>query len=60
VIKKTLAYFAKRTHDIKLQLLLATLYGLVSLFGTGGAIMIIIKARKLHKPTKVVKRAATM
>lgn len=57
LIKSTLAYFAKRTHDLQTQLLLASMYGLVSLFGVSGTVAILMKARKLNQPTKkAVKR----
>lgn len=49
MIKRILAYFAKRTHDVRLQLLLACLYGLVHLYGVTGGFAIILKARKLQQ-----------
>jgi hypothetical protein len=55
MIKRVLMYFGRKTHDVRVQLLCATLYGLVSLFGVGGAIAVILKARKLAKPRKVKK-----
>lgn len=47
MLKSFLRYCAKKSHDVKIQLLLATLYGLVDLFGITGAVAIIMKARKL-------------
>lgn len=47
MIPKILRYFAKRSHDVRIQLLLATLYGLTSIYGLSGALSIIMKARKL-------------
>lgn len=47
MIKNLLAYFAKKSHDVRTQLLLASIYGLVSLYGVTGAFAIILKARKL-------------
>lgn len=47
MIPKLLRYLAKRSHDVRIQLLLATLYGLTSIYGLGGALSIIMKARKL-------------
>jgi hypothetical protein len=56
LIKRLLMYFGRKTHDVRIQLLCATLYGLVSMYGIGGGIAIILKARKLAKPRKVVKK----
>jgi len=50
MIKSILKYFATKSHDVRIQLLCATLFGLVSIFGIGGALSIIMKARKLSKP----------
>jgi hypothetical protein len=55
MLKKILAYFGRKSHNVQVQLLCATLYGLISLFGIGGTIAIIMKARKVantrvHKP----------
>lgn len=58
MIKRTLAYFAKRTHDVRMQLLIATLYGLISLYGIGGTVAIMLKARKLSKMRKVKPNGA--
>lgn len=47
MILRLLRYFAKKSHDVRTQLLLASLYGLVSLYGVGGSVTIILKARKM-------------
>lgn len=49
MIKRLFAYFAKRSHDVRIQLLCATIYGLLSVFGVFGTIAIILKARKVSK-----------
>lgn len=64
-MRALLMYFGKKSHNIQVQLLCATLYGLLSIFGTGGTIAIILKARKLaaakHKPRKqVVKKVPVL
>ena len=46
MITAILKFFAKRTHNVQAQVLLATFYGLVSLFGVRGTIPIIMKMRK--------------
>lgn len=46
MIKKVLAFFARRSHNVKVQCLLATIYGLVSIFGIGGTINIMLKMKK--------------
>lgn len=50
MIKSILYFFAKRTHEVRTQLLLATLYGLVAIYGVGGGLSIILKAKKIAKP----------
>jgi hypothetical protein len=47
--------FAKKSHDVRIQLLCATLYGLFHIFGVGGALAIIMKARKMQQPRRVTK-----
>lgn len=54
MITKLLRYLARRSHDVRIQLLLATLYGLVSIFGLGGAVAILLKARKLSTTKRKV------
>lgn len=54
MIKYILRYFAKRTHDIRYQLLIGTLYGCVELFGVRGTILIMMKARKMKPPSRRV------
>ena len=39
-------YFAKKTKNVQAQVLLATFYGLLSLYGVGGTVPIILKMRK--------------
>jgi hypothetical protein len=51
-MKTILRYFAKKSHDVRIQLLLATIYGLLDLFGFGGTVAILIKARKLAAAKK--------
>jgi hypothetical protein len=55
--KRLIEYLARKTHNVQYQVLCATIYGLLHLFGIGGTIAIIAKMRKMHKPTtrKVVK-----
>jgi hypothetical protein len=48
-MKTILRYFANKTHDVRLQLLCASLFGLLELYGYSGAFAIILKARKLNK-----------
>lgn len=57
MIKKLIAYFAKRSHDVRVQAGLATIYGLISLFGIGGTFAIILKLRK--QAVKANKRKVT-
>lgn len=56
MIKAIIMYLGKRTKTVQVQLLCATLYGLVSLYGVGGAVAIVFKARKLTKTRKAVKK----
>jgi hypothetical protein len=52
-----LAKIAHKSHDVKIQLLLSTLYGSVTLYGIGGTVALVMKARKLSSVNKkVVKR----
>jgi hypothetical protein len=44
-ITAILAFFAKRSHNVKTQVLIASVYGLVSIFGVGGTIQIMLKMR---------------
>lgn len=46
-IGELIRYASKKSHDVQIQLLCATCYGLVDLYGLRGSIAIIIKARKL-------------
>lgn len=54
MIKRVIQYFGHRTHNIQVQLLCATFYGLVSLYGVFGSIAIFIKARKMAKRKSIV------
>lgn len=47
-MKTIIKYFAKRTHNIRLQLLCGTLYGLLDLYGFVGTFAILNKARKMQ------------
>jgi hypothetical protein len=47
MLKSVIRYFGKKTHNVRIQLLCATLYGLLELYGLGGTFAIIMKARKL-------------
>jgi hypothetical protein len=58
IITGILAFFAKKSHNLKTQVLLASVYGLVAIFGVGGTIQIMLKMRaqaekerKLHGKT---------
>ncbi len=53
MIKSLLRYFSKKTHDIRYQLLIGSLYGCIELYGVRGTILIMMKARKLQPPKKV-------
>ena len=46
-MKLLIRYLARKSHNVRLQLLYATLFGLLELYGLGGTIAIILKARKL-------------
>jgi len=48
MISKLIAYFAKRSHDVRVQVALAALHGCLSIFGVGGTIAIIIKLRRMQ------------
>lgn len=47
MLKAFIRYLAKKSHNVRLQLLYATLFGLLELYGFGGTVSIIMKARKL-------------
>jgi hypothetical protein len=57
MIYKLLKYAAKHSHNVKLQVLLACFYGLLSIFGVSGTILILMKARKLTSKPKQRKDA---
>ena len=52
MIKKLLAWSARRSHNVQLQAGLALLHGLIDIFGVGPTIAIIMKLRKLNKQRK--------
>jgi hypothetical protein len=56
MIIKLLAWSAKRSKDIRVQAALATIYGLISIFGVGPSILIVIKLRKQAKRQVVIKK----
>jgi hypothetical protein len=41
----TLAFFAKRSKNVTVQATLATIHGLVSIFGVGPAFVIVLKLK---------------
>jgi hypothetical protein len=54
MITFVLKWAAKRTHNIQAQAAFALLFGLVSIFGIKGTILIVMQLRKLkqrRKPT---------
>lgn len=54
LVKRILKHYAMKTHDVRIQVALSAFYGLVEIFGITGAILIIMKNRKLmvkKKPT---------
>lgn len=51
-MKTLLRYLSHKTHNVQIQLLCATLFGLLSLYGYGGTAAIILKARKLTTKKK--------
>ncbi len=55
-MKTILAYFAKRSHNVRVQVFLALFHGLLSIFGVGGTVAIVMKLRKqAQKQTKAKK-----
>lgn len=56
MILAIIKYFAKRSRNVQAQVLLATFYGLVSLFGIRGTIPIILKMRRKAIDTTVRAR----
>lgn len=55
MIKRVILFFAKRTHNLQYQLLCATLYGLVSIYGVRGSVLILMKVSKM-KTKKLPKK----
>jgi hypothetical protein len=45
IITNILAFFAKKSKNVKTQCLLATVYGLVTIFGIGGTVQIMLKMK---------------
>ena len=56
MIERFLRYVAYKSHNVNVQLLLASLYGLVKLYGWQGAFAIVMKARKQHARNTQVER----
>lgn len=54
MIKRLIMYFGKRSHNIQVQLLCATFYGLVSIYGVFGSVAFFLKARKMAKRRAIV------
>jgi hypothetical protein len=52
MIKRFLMWSGKRSHNVQMQAGCALLYGLISIFGHGGAIAIIMKLRKFKQPRR--------
>lgn len=52
MITSILRFFAKRTNNVQVQVLLATLYGLVALYGVRGTVPIILKMRRAALATQ--------
>ena len=52
MIKKLLAWSARRSHNVQVQAGLALLHGLIDIFGIGPTIAIIMKLRKRKQPRK--------
>jgi hypothetical protein len=46
MITSFIRYIAKKSDNVQVQVLCATLYGLVSIFGIGPTVLIIMKMRK--------------
>jgi hypothetical protein len=44
---KILKFIARRIHNVKIQVLLATIYGLIDIFGYGATFAIMLKMKKL-------------
>lgn len=55
-MKTLISYLARKSHNIRTQLLCATIFGLLSLYGYTGTFAIILKARKLTNK-RVTKRS---
>lgn len=54
-MRTILAFVARHIHNVQVQVALATLHGLISIFGIGGTIAILMKVRK-HASKAVVPR----
>lgn len=48
MFKGIIAFVARRIHNVHIQLLLASIYGLLAIFGVHGTISILMKVRKQH------------
>jgi len=53
LILKTIAYFARKSHTVQIQVVLGAMYGLIAIYGVGPAIAIIMKLRKAQHATTV-------
>jgi hypothetical protein len=49
MIKRLIAWTARRSHNVQVQAGMALLYGLVSIFGVKGSISIVMKLRKIKQ-----------
>ena len=55
MIRSLLAKLAKRSTSIQIQVALATIYGLISIFGYGRTAIIVYKVAKAAQKPKVKK-----
>lgn len=54
LVERIVIFFAKKSHDVKIQVVLAALYGIIHIYGIGAVIPILIKLRKSqHAQTRV-------
>ena len=52
MIRSILKYFAKRSHDVRVQCFCALFYGLISIFGISKTVLILVKLRKIQPQPK--------
>jgi hypothetical protein len=55
-MRAIIRFFAVRTHNVKAQLLLSTFYGLLSIYGFGGTVAIMLKVRKMENAARKANR----